>query len=176
MCAFIIFATVVILLFGLFEVLLLRLLNRVWWESGIIRRCAYGLPLVGALMVLFWGAGIYYSISWVTLGAAALVTFTLVLEIALMLSLPISGLIHMIGRLIEYCVRRHRADRSGREVDQRRRLLLKAAAAAVPAMSIGMTGQGIQARRSDSRSAGGSRRIEDPAPFRFTPGALCNSR
>ena len=44
---YILFVSIVILVFGLAQILLLRQLNRVWWDKKWVRRSAYTLPLIG---------------------------------------------------------------------------------------------------------------------------------
>ena len=139
----IVFAAVVILVLGFAEVLLLRLLNQPWWNKKSIRRASLGLPLFGAVMVTLWAWGVYHSVGWLSLGAAVAVALAMVLEFALMLSLPVSGIIHQVMRLIDYWVKRRRAGERDRPVDEHRRLFLKGAAAAVPAVTVGMAVTGV---------------------------------
>ena len=65
-----IFAAVVILIFGLIEVLLLRFLNRTWWKNKYLRTAAWGLPLFGTATVLLWGLGEYYTQNWLVFPAS----------------------------------------------------------------------------------------------------------
>ena len=61
-----IFSAVFILLIGGIQVLLLRFLNKAWWDRKIIRRAAIFLPLFGVMMVVVWGFGEYYARDWLT--------------------------------------------------------------------------------------------------------------
>jgi hypothetical protein len=132
---FIIFVSAVILVLGIVQLLLLRQLNRPWWNRKWIRRAAYTLPVLGVILLLVYGLAEYYRISWLSTITAPLTVIAVIMEFALMLSLPVSGLIHMIGRLVEWMAhRRHEA--TDTVVDVRRRALLKGAAAAVPVAAI----------------------------------------
>mgnify|MGYP001083819070 CR=1 FL=1 len=127
----IIFGSIVVLLFGGAQVLLLRLLNKVWWRNRRIKLLSLGLPVVGVILVFLWGIAEYNNITWLTLPARTLTALVFILEVALMLSLPISGLLHGINHLFEKRVNRDTGERSV-TFDHRRRVFLKGAAAAVP--------------------------------------------
>ncbi len=138
----IIFGSIVILVFGGIQALLLRLLNKVWWQSRRIRLLCLGLPVVGVLLVLLWGIAEYNNIGWLTLPARTLTALVFVLEVALMLSLPFSGLLHAINRLLEKLASKRTTERSP-SFDHRRRILLKGAAAAVPLATLATSARGL---------------------------------
>lgn len=137
-----IFATAIILVFGSFELLLLRFLNRTWWQSKYIRIAAWGLPLFGVAMVLAWGLGEYYTLSWLALPASVLAALTFIFEVGLMLSLPISGLFHFMHWSVDRYVR-HKMTSTSEHLDPNRRIVLKAAAAALPVVTLTMGGSGL---------------------------------
>jgi len=136
-----IFAVVFILVFGLIEVLLLRFLNRVWWQNRYIRTAGWSLPLFGTVMVLLWGFGEYYLQNWLAYPAAILTAMTFILEVSLMLSLPLSGLVHFVHWGVERFVKT-RKPAKGQAMDSNRRIFLKATAAALPvaALTMGVSG------------------------------------
>jgi predicted MPP superfamily phosphohydrolase len=137
-----VFAIAFILFVGIIEIALLRLLNKVWWNRPLIRRGAVALPIIGSLMVLVWGLGEYHTISWLAFIGAVLAVLTFVSELALMLSLPVSGVIHLVHRLKVYLAKKksgHRPD----EIDQKRRDFLKATAAAVPLITLAGSVSGV---------------------------------
>lgn len=140
---FVIFVAAVILFFGLAQLLLLRHLNRVWWERRWIRRAAWSLPIIGIIFFVLTVAGEYYRISWLSYGSAPVAVLAVIAEIALMLSLPVSGLIHLADRLIGRYIRHRHADAPAAP-DTGRRLFLKGAAAAVPlaTIAVGFSGAG----------------------------------
>jgi len=135
-----IFAIVFILLVGIIEIALLRLLNKVWWKRPLIRKSAIALPLVGSLMVLAWGLGEYHTISWLAYIGAVLAVLAFMSEVALMLSLPISGVIHLLHTFKTYLAKKRKR---GAELDQNRRDFLKATAAAVPLITIAGSVSGV---------------------------------
>ncbi|MCP4684716.1 MAG: hypothetical protein GY867_04630 [bacterium] len=140
---FVIFVAAVILFFGLAQILLLRHLNRVWWERRWIRRLAWALPTVGIVFFVLAVAGEYYRASWLAYSAAPISALAVIAEVSLMLSLPVSGLIHLADRLITKYIRRNGKSEEAPS-DPRRRLFLKGAAAAVPLATIttGFSGVG----------------------------------
>ncbi|TET94263.1 MAG: hypothetical protein E3J26_04865 [Candidatus Zixiibacteriota bacterium] len=137
-----IFAAVVILVFGLIEVLLLRFLNRTWWENKYLRTAAWGLPLFGTAIVLLWGLGEYYTQNWLVYPASVLAALTLILEVCLMFSLPLSGLIHFVHWGVDRFVRTRKLTEPQRP-DPHRRMLLKAAAAGLPVVTLIMGVSGL---------------------------------
>lgn len=140
---FILFVSAVILVFGLAQILLLRQLNRVWWDKKWIRRSAYTLPLVGIVGIILLGMAEYNRVSWLSAVTSPLVVLAIVMEISLMLSLPISGVFNLTDKFIRRR-RQSQAGRADRVSDPRRRVLLRGAAALVPAatISLGIAGVG----------------------------------
>ncbi len=124
---------------GLIEILLLALANRPWWARRWIRRSSWGLPLFGIVMVFLWGLGQFYGLPWLGMPAAILAVVAFVLEAALMLSLPVSGVIHLAHWVTDRVIRRRR---DSSRIDTNRRALLKVAAASLPiaSVSIGLAG------------------------------------
>jgi predicted MPP superfamily phosphohydrolase len=145
-----IFAASMIFLLGLFEVVLLRFLNRDWWQIRYIRLAAWGLPIFGTAMVMVWGVGEYNAKDWLAYPGAVLAVGTFVLEISLMLSLPVSGLIHTVHRLIDRIASRVRPE-AAEAIDTRRRLLLKGFAAALPVITTSTGVAGVARSFSDIR-------------------------
>lgn len=123
-------------------ILLLYLLNRVWWRIRPVRVAALTLPIVGVLSIILWGIGIYNSIDWLILPTAAVGALAFILEVALMISLPFSGVIHLIDHLFDRWSRKAAGTARKEQVDQRRRLILRAVAAAVPLTSVGAAAAG----------------------------------
>jgi len=134
---FVLFVGIIIVVPGIIQLLLLRLLHREWWQRRWLRTASWSLPIVGFVMFLLMVAGEYYKHSWLVYLAGPLAAVALILEISLMLSLPLSGIIHLTDRLI------HRP-RRGKTIDtltpagRQRRLILQGAAAAVPAAAVGL--------------------------------------
>lgn len=159
----IVFAVVFILSVGIVEILLLWLLNKVWWKRQLIRRGAIALPLVGSVMVLAWGLGEYHAISWLAYIGAVLAVLAFMSEVALMLSLPISGVIHLLHTFKTYLAKKRN---NGAELDQNRRDFLKATAAAVPLITIAGSVSGVTKSFGDVKVYKREMLIEDlPSDF-----------
>lgn len=138
----VVFASFWILILGVVDILFLRLLNKVWWRKAWVRRSVIFLPVVGVLAVGTWGAGEYFAVSWAAVVGGVLLALAFVLEVCLLLSLPISGIIHGI----EYLFRRRESRRADPQVstpDPKRRLFLKTAATALPVASVAMGATGV---------------------------------
>jgi len=132
-----------ILIAGLVEVLLLRLLNRTWWDVKLIRYLALSLPVIGLVMLALWGLGAYRGWPLLSFIGAAMTAFTFVMEVALMLSLPVSGALHLLNRIWDFVVRRVHRRVPEQPIDRKRRAVLKGIAAAVPTVTAAMAVGGI---------------------------------
>ncbi len=138
----VIFGVILISFFGLIQVLFFRLFNRRWWANRWLRRGSWLLPAVGILTVFAWGAGEWYTQDWLAYPGALLTVLLFVMEVALFLSLPISGVIHFINWSMDKLAgRRHKADNS--EISHTRRAFLRATAAAVPMAALAAGGTGV---------------------------------
>ncbi len=140
------FGVIAILILSSVSLLLLRLLHKDWWQIRRLRLTALLLPLLGVLAIVGWGMGEYYRIGWISMPCSLFSILVLVLELALMISLPLSGTIRLIDKGIDWFGRRNGTRKlDGEEgLDPRRRVFLKGAAAAVPllALSAGVSGVG----------------------------------
>lgn len=137
-----IFAAVAILILGLIEIVLLRYLNRRWWQKKLIRRLAWSLPLVGIFGLTLWVFGEYRAASYISYPGLILSVLSFVLELSLMLSLPVSGLMHLLSSLIEKITAK-RSRSQAETTDHGRRDFLRIAAAALPMVTIGSGVTGI---------------------------------
>jgi predicted MPP superfamily phosphohydrolase len=133
---------IVVLLFGFLDILFLRHLNRVWWQHTKVKLLAYSLPLAGIIFVTIWGVGDFLAKDWLAFPAAVLTAVVFVIEAALMLSLPVSGVVHYVSGLIDKYVR-HRRGTEELHIDTRRRLILKGVAAAIPIGTLAMGSDGL---------------------------------
>lgn len=135
------FATVVMLFLGTVELLLLRFLNRTWWEMKFVRRAAYLLPLFGTLSVLLWGLSEYYQINWLTAPSSISAIVMTVLLVGLMASLPLSGVVHFIRWAVDRCIAKHST--KAKPPNQERRLFLRGTAAALPLITTSVALGGV---------------------------------
>jgi predicted MPP superfamily phosphohydrolase len=119
--------------------LFLRVLNRPWWELRWVRLTAYLIPVFGGICIVLWFLGVKFASSMFTGIGASGAALTVVLQLAMLLSLPISGATHALFNL----AKRLRSHIAGPATpDPHRRILLKGAAAVFPiaAMSTGVAG------------------------------------
>lgn len=138
------FALAFVIGLGLIEIALLRFLNKRWWQKKLIRRSAIYLPIVGIVMIIGWGAGEYYTLDWLLYPSAFTAVVVFVLEVALMLSLPFSGILQLIQHLIDWITKKRRPEKAD-AIDSDRRNLLKTTAAAIPAVTLLMGVGGVTA-------------------------------
>ncbi len=136
----VIFSVVVISGSGIITLLLLRILHRDWWQKRWIRLTAWFLPLIGIVSITLWGVAEYQKWTYVAPPAALLAALSFVALAALMLSLPISGLLNLIHWISE---RTKRKKTPQEVVDPNRRIFLKTAAAAVPIITVGAAVKGV---------------------------------
>jgi predicted MPP superfamily phosphohydrolase len=111
-------------------IIFLKRLNRGWWELRWIRSIAYLIPIFGGICILLWAIGVQLNFSSMHAIGASGAALTVVIQIAMLLSLPISGtaqfLVRKIGGKIE----------NQKEPDPNRRVILKAAAGIFPLAAI----------------------------------------
>ncbi len=138
----IIFATVAILVLGAASILLLRFFNPSWWRMKWVRRTGMTLPLLGVAGVFLWGLAEYYTIDWLTAPSAGFAAATFVLLMAMMLSLPLSGLVHLAHWMTDK-IRSRRRRSTPPPPNTKRRVFFKAAAAAVPLVTATMGVGGV---------------------------------
>lgn len=129
-------SAILVVLLGLVNLLLMWRANRIWWNNPAIRRWSMLLPLLGLVFVAIWGFAEWNQLRWLAFPAMFLAGIVFVTESALLLSLPISGLIHFVNWLWDRLVR-HKSG-TDETVDTQRRRLLKSAAAAVPAATVAL--------------------------------------
>ncbi len=133
------FSVVAIALFGLIEILLIRTLNKAWWKYRPVKWGAILIPVFGMISIISWLIGFYNQISWLYGFGAVATAITLILLIGLMFTLPFSGILNIINRWIE----KRRKGQPKTEIDHKRRILLKGAAAALPVISLATSASGI---------------------------------
>jgi uncharacterized protein len=138
----IIFAAVLVLVCGGLQALMLALLNRVWWRKRFLRLTSLLLPVVGMLAVGLWGLGEYFDKIWLSLPMSLLAILVFVAELGLVLSLPVSGIVHGVGHLIAH-FKKKRAVHREESLDHDRRVFLQFTAAAVPVVALSSGAAGV---------------------------------
>jgi len=136
------FASTVVLIFGLVEIVLIRFLHRDWWRRRWVKWPAIGLPVAGVICICLWSLGTVKDIRWVLAIGATGTSLAFVLEVALMLSLPFSGALAFLNHALDWLHKRRRA-KAAEPINEQRRVFLKTAAAALPAISLTTGAAGI---------------------------------
>ncbi len=140
----ILFSMVVIAILSGLEILLLKKLHRDWWQFRKVRQLSYGIPIAGIAGLLLWASGIAMEIDLLVAVGATLTSVILVLGMALMISLPLSGVFHVIDRVVAW-ISMKRNERRGVEIlpDPKRRQLLTTSAAVFPLLAVTAGGKGL---------------------------------
>jgi uncharacterized protein len=136
----VIFTAVSIIILSVIEILLLRALHRDWWQRLWVRRLSWGLPVAGIVSVLLWTAGILSGGEILVAFGATTAGIVFVIGVALMLSLPVSGVFHVLDRILKRSGRRKRNDAA---VNTGRRRVLTTSAALFPAAAITLGAKGM---------------------------------
>lgn len=127
----IIAASVFMAIIGIADIFLLWALHSSWWRVKAVRLPAVLLPLLAIASTALWGLG--YEKGWHHVTGVVSVTTPslLVMELALLVSLPFSGIVHLGANLVGYIKRRRNPSYSGE-----RRRFIKQAAAIFPALAV----------------------------------------
>lgn len=147
----VIFSMVSIAILSLFEIFLLKKLHPDWWRYPWVRRLSYGLPLTGLVGLALWALGIAADSGIAVAVGATLSALVFVLGMALMLSLPVSAVLHTVDRVVGWIGRRRAAQNNASPPDPGRRKLLTTTAAAFPILAVAAGGTGVLNAYSDPR-------------------------
>ena len=152
------FAVLSMVVIGLIEILLIRGLNKEWWQYKPIKYGAILLPVAGIISVILWFWGMAIETEWLAQTGALMTTAALILLLGLIISLPLSGVLNLSNRWIE---KRKQKKNSGEsmlakeskkpeKIDEHRRLFLKGTAAALPLVSLSLGTGGIASSFSET--------------------------
>ena len=157
----ILFSTVLLAVVSGLEIVLLKKLHRDWWQYAFVRRLSYGLPLFGISGLLLWAGGVALERDLLVSTGGMMATVALVMGLALMISLPLSGVVHGIDRLIGWIARRRRGTASeagtvenmdsDNAPDPRRRKFLTTSAAVFPLLAVSAGGGGLATAYAEPR-------------------------
>lgn len=138
-----IYASLFVLGLSLLQLLLLRVLNSVWWRKRWVRRSALGLTLVALVSGLIWVGGAYWRAHQLVLIGSYGASFAAVFSLGLCGSLLVSGLINTPQLLYRKRVSKGRAGSSTEPHSPERRVVLQRVAAAVPLATLGLATTGL---------------------------------
>jgi len=136
----VLFSMLTISVLSLVEIFLLRTLHHDWWRRLWVRRLSWGVPATGLLALSVWTLGIVSGIDELIAIGAASAAIILVVGLALMLSLPVSGIMHVLSGLLQ---RMRRSSDVDAPPNTERRRLLRTSAAVFPLLAVGASAKGI---------------------------------
>ncbi|MCP4704849.1 MAG: metallophosphoesterase [candidate division Zixibacteria bacterium] len=153
----ILFAVSAMAVIGLIEVLLIRVLNKDWWQYKPIKLGSILLPFIGVISVAVWIIGMGNESEWLAQTGALITTIVIILLLGLIVTLPLSGFLNLSNRWIEN--RKNSKNRKDGErvnladkpentekpekIDEHRRFFLKGTAAALPLISLTLGSGGV---------------------------------
>lgn len=137
----IIAACILIFLLGGISILALRILLPDWWKRKSIRLSVMLLPLLTALSVAIWAYGFGSGSSVLNRTGAISAPAFFVVEVALVVSFILAGIINTINRLGDSINRLWRKSDSG--FSRGRRRVIKTVAAIVPVAALGSSITGV---------------------------------
>lgn len=144
-----IFGLIFIGILGFDAWLFLRFLNRAWWSYRWVRLTTYLIPLLGGLCIILWAWGIKLD-SPILIGIGASVSaFTIVIQIALLLSLPVSGAIHIVIDIFRKITKKMIT--APVKPDPKRRLILKTTTVIFPVIAVSTGVSGVACSFGESR-------------------------
>ncbi len=117
---------------GTINIFLLWSRHSSWWKIKIIRVLAFLLPVAAVASAVLWAMSYLYGQHQLELIARVVTPSLLLVESAILISLPFSGIVHLIANVIDYVERR----RKGQSFSGGRRRFLKLAAGVFPAAAI----------------------------------------
>lgn len=141
-------AVIMLMIFSGLEIIFVKVFNRRWWQYRFVRIFSYTLPILGIIFIGVWMLGIYLFIKPLMFISAAFSALTLVLIFALLLSLPISGIINFVHDIWERRQKKKAelANESAVKNNQKhisRRKFLNYAAVITPSIALGAGASGV---------------------------------
>ncbi len=136
-----IFAVVVFSVVAGIDILLLKYLHPDWWRRRAIRYPALFVMPVGVLFVGIWIIGVYAGVTGLSRFGAFMAASIFLLLLAILVSMPFSGIVHIGTRLFVFLQRK--ASEPDTDVSTGRRRFLRDAAAVFPAAALTSSVAGI---------------------------------
>nr|MBN2277610.1 metallophosphoesterase [candidate division Zixibacteria bacterium] len=134
------FSISVLAFFAIVDLIILKYLNKSWWNNRLIRRAIIIMPFWGIIGVAIWSGGrLTDLLLWTGIGSTLAITM-LVFLMGLAVTLPLSGIINSLLLRMEG---RSRKKTATKLVDSNRRRVLKGLAAALPLAGMSAGGSGV---------------------------------
>ncbi len=132
------------LILGLGQVLFVRVLNTVWWRNRLLKRISLGLLMFAFLSAAIWALLVYLQFSAALIYLlATLTSVAAVLNLALLVSLPFSGVINTITHFVMKWKAKRGVEVSDEPRSRQRRLVLQGAAAMFPVSAVALGSGGM---------------------------------
>lgn len=133
-----------VLILALGQVLFMRVLNTIWWRNRIWKRVSLGLLLFAFLSAAIWALLVYLKFSTALIYVFAMFTSAAaVLNFALLVSLPFSGVINTITLFVNKWKAKRGHVISDEPRSRQRRLVLQGAAALFPVSAVALGSGGM---------------------------------
>lgn len=133
-----------VLILALLQVLMMRVLNFVWWKNRTLKRISLGLLLFAFLSAITWAGFVYFRISSTMNYVLATTTaVSAVINFALLVSLPFSGVINTASHFITKYRTKRGVENEDAPQSRKRRLVLQSAAAAFPFSAVALGSGGL---------------------------------
>jgi hypothetical protein len=154
---------------------MLRFLHPDWWKKKFIKYPALILAALVLVSLLIWLAGAFTGIKIISDIGVILASTIFLIQLSLIVSLPLSGAIHLIYRIKVWLA--GRLNRPESDIQKSRRKFIKRAAAIIPGAAItsqiaGIAGSNPGNKTPHSKPAEKTSRFEDRSSFGFPPGSL----
>lgn len=135
-----VFAVIIFSTVAGINVLLLKYIHPDWWKRRAIRYSALLVMPVGVLFVGIWMIGVYAGAAWLSSFGAFMAASILLLQFAILVSLPFSGIVHIGTRLFAFLKSKMNKPDTGVSAGRRRFLRDTAAVFPVVALSSSVAG------------------------------------
>ncbi|MBK7091980.1 MAG: metallophosphoesterase [bacterium] len=133
-----------VLVLGLGQVLLMRVLNTIWWRNRTVKRLSLGILVFTFASALGWAILVYLKFSTALIYVfATMTTIAAVLNFALLVSLPFSGVINTIMHFITKNREKKGHTQHDEPKSRQRRLVLQGAAAMFPVGAVALGSGGM---------------------------------
>ncbi len=143
-------SVLIIIILSLINILLLKYLNKIWWQRKLIRKIAWLLPVAGVIAASIWGTSYITKTIWLSDIGAILTVIVLITLLALIISLPFSGIINSLNRWsLKRSERKNQENLPGFSSDRRK--LITAGAALFPIAALSAGGAGISGGSDPAR-------------------------
>lgn len=153
--------------------LLVVILHRQWWKVPAVRQALWMAPVGSLLIVGAWTFATWREVEWLATLLSLFASAALIAAIGLVLTLPFSGAVLVIERVVHWLMRRGKpvakneaTTNENGKVDRSRRRIVVGGAAVIPAAALAAGGWGLVSSFADPKFK------DIPLTFKTLPAAL----